>query len=75
MTRTRDAAALRMPTRTVLRELPERVVQFLRGVGSHAGARAAMAAGGYTDADHRESLPQHRGGRAICRQRQVPYLS
>ena len=42
------------PSRTVLIELPERVVVFLRAVGGHAGIRAVMADGGYTEADHRQ---------------------
>ncbi len=42
------------PSRTVLIELPERVVVFLRAVGGHAGIRAAMADGGYSEADHEE---------------------
>lgn len=47
-------AGSRIPSRRVLGLLPERVLTFLWGVGTHAGARAAMAEGGFTQADHRE---------------------
>lgn len=40
----------------VMRELPARVVVFLRGVGSHAAIRAAMHTGGYGPRDHEEGL-------------------
>src|SRR5687768_14935019 len=54
VTTTRAGSAFRIPSRWVLGEIPARAVVFLRGVGTHAGARAAMAAGGYTEADHAE---------------------
>src|SRR5262245_39158302 len=53
MSTARTGRTLIVPSRRVLGELPERVVVFLQGVGSHAGARAALEAGGYTKADHR----------------------
>jgi hypothetical protein len=52
----RSDSILRIPSRQVLGPLPERVVVFLRGVGSHNHARAAMARGGYTQAHHREGV-------------------
>lgn len=54
MKATRSDRVLRAPSRTVLSQVPERVVVFLRGASSHTGARAALAAGGYTERDHRE---------------------
>jgi len=53
---TRSTPALRIPSRFVLARLPERVVAFLHAAGTHAGICAAMAAGGYTGADHREGM-------------------
>src|SRR5260221_12958890 len=45
---------VRIPTRRVLDELPARVVAFLRATGTHAGIRAAMSRGGFTERDHDE---------------------
>lgn len=43
-----------MPGDWALRELPARVVVFLRAVGTHAPIQGAMRAGGYGARDHEE---------------------
>jgi hypothetical protein len=54
MSMTRSGSPLPVPGRSVRAELPERVVVFLRAVGTRAPIRALMAEGGYTRADHVE---------------------
>jgi hypothetical protein len=54
MSTTRSGVPRRAPARTVRAELPERVVVFLRAIGTHAAIRALMAEGGYGRADHEE---------------------
>ncbi len=55
MTRSGSVQA-RRPSRFVMSTLPERVVRFLHGAATHAGVRAALAAGGFRAADHAEGL-------------------
>jgi hypothetical protein len=43
-------------SRQSLERLPGRALTFLRAVGTHPGVRAAMAAGGFGEADHREGF-------------------
>lgn len=44
------------PSEWALRELPARVVMFLRAAGTHPPLRAALEAGGYGPSDHAEGL-------------------
>src|SRR5689334_4137415 len=48
------AEAPEIPSRQVLAETPARVLTFLRAAGTSRLIRAALAAAGYTPADHAE---------------------
>lgn len=54
MSPTRSERAVRIPSDRVLDELPARALTFLRTVGTHAGIRAALSDGGFTEGDHAE---------------------
>lgn len=43
-------------SRQSLDRLPGRALTFLRAAATHTGVRAALAAGGYSEADHRRGL-------------------
>lgn len=46
--------SISVTARSVLEDTPARVLTFLRGIGTSASIRSAMAAAGYTAADHEE---------------------
>jgi len=56
MTKRRTAELTPQPSEWALRELPARVVVFLRAAGTHPPLRAALEAGGYGACDHAEGL-------------------
>ena len=56
MTKRRAAELAPPPSEWALRELPARVVVFLRAAGTHPPLRAALEAGGYGPSDHAEGL-------------------
>lgn len=53
MTKARSANGSHSPSRQVLRQLPERALVLLMGIGGNATIRAVMVAGGYSAEHHK----------------------
>jgi hypothetical protein len=56
MTKRRAVELAPPPSERALRELPARVVVFLRAAGTHAPLRAVLEAGGYGASEHAEGI-------------------
>jgi hypothetical protein len=56
MTKRRAVELTQLPSEWALRELPARVVVFLRAAGTHPPLRAALEAGGYGPSEHAEGV-------------------